>query len=339
MNINSRTIKALLAIAIIILSSVPLASSESASTSVSVQNAKPLFVRYWIDEQGPVEYVSDGSFSGDTQNGAFYFMKDLSGYPIPYNPAYKDNPNRYIIDIEPPADTYRDVEIRVELQDANGWDDLIGSEVNALLNTDTLANPAPPAIALAYESSPSVDTAIYKGTFRLYKETAAGRWIIKFQFRDIAKGTGWYNTNLGGFYDHEYIAISLYDAISSEPASTFSFGSIDPGTDGISTMYVQNDGNTNLGIVVSPEDMFGTVSQDILDPETSEAWNSNDISTGTGTVNLDGTGYFSVEQPTPIDWSTFIYHRGKAIYGVNVPTGTKGDTYSGVITVAPQAQP
>lgn len=326
MNINSRTTISMLLTAIVILSSVPLAFSESASSSVSVQNAKPLFLSYWIDGQGPVEYVSDGTFNGDLQKGDFYYMKDDLGNPMPYNINYKDDPNRFIIDIEPPVGDYRDVEIRVEVQDANGYDDLAGSEISALMNADNTAWSAPPAISLTFDSSPSVDSAIYKGTFRIHKETAAGRWIIKFQFRDFDKGSGWYDTNNGGFYDNEVIAISLYD--STDPASTFSFGNINPGESSESTMYVQNDGNTNLRIDVTPEDMTGTGgSTDILDPVTSSTKNSD---------NTDGgAGFFNVEKPTPVNWNIFTYHRGMAIYGVDVPTGTQADTYTGVIVVEP----
>jgi len=147
---------------------------------------------------------------------------------MPYDSTYKDDPSRYIIDIEPPVDEYRDVEIKVEIQDANGWDDLTGTEVTALLNVDELVSPTPPPITLVYDSNPSVDRAIYEGSFRLYKETAAGRWCIGFHFSDTDKGSGWYYTNIGGFYDSEVIAISLYNSISTVPASTFSFGSINP---------------------------------------------------------------------------------------------------------------
>jgi len=269
---------------------------------VSVLNAKPLFLRYWIDGQGPVEYESYGTFDGDLQNGDFYFMKDDSGDPMPYNSTYKDDPSRYIIDIKPPVEEYRDVEIKVEIQDANGWDDLTETEVTALLNVDELVSLTPPPITLVYDSNPSVDRAIYEGSFRLC-------WCIGFHFSDTDKGSGWYYTNMGGFYDSEVIAISLYDSIT-DPASTFSFGSIDPGDSGSSTMYVQNDGNTNLGVTVSPGNMEGAASGnlDILYPATSGAFNSN---TTAGTTNLDRSGYFTVEQPTPIDWNSFIHHRGQ----------------------------
>lgn len=336
MIINSRTISSLLLTAVLLFSSIPLAFGGSADTSVSVLNAKPLFLRYWIDGQGPVEYESDGTFDGDLQNGDFYFMKDSSGDPMPYDSTYKDDPSRYIIDIEPPVEEYRDVEIKVEIQDANGWDDLTETEVTALLNVDELVSLAPPAITLVYDSNPSVDRAIYAGSFRLYKETAAGRWCISFHFSDTDKGSGWYNTHMGGFYDSEVIAISLYDSISTDPASTFSFGSIDPGDSGSSTMYVQNDGNTNLGVTVSPGNMEGVASgiPDILYPETSGATNSD---TTVGTTNPDRSGYFTVEQPTPIDWNSFIYYRGQADYGVFVEYGTNADTYEGVIVVTPEA--
>jgi len=331
MIINSRTISSLLLTALLLFSSIPLAFGGSADTSVSVLNAKPQFLRYWIDGQGPVEYVSDGRFSGDTQTGDFYFMTDpTSENPIPHNPAYNTDPSRFIIDIEPPVNDYRDVEIKVEIQDANGYDDLTGSEVSALMNADNIEWSAPPAIVLTFDTSPSVDSAIYNGTFRLYKETAAGRWVIKFQFRDFDKGIGWYHTNFGGFYANEVIAISLYDSESesADPASTFSFGNINPGESGESTMHVQNDGNTNLRIDVTPEDMAGTGgSTDILDPVTSSTKNSD---------NTDGgAGFFNVEQPTPVNWNIFTYHRGMAIYGVDVPTGTQADTYTGVIVVEP----
>jgi len=141
---------------------------------------------------------------------------------------------------------------------------------------------------------------------------------------------------MGGFYDSEVIAISLYDSISTDPASTFSFGSIDPGDSGSSTMYVQNDGNTNLGVTVSPGNMEGVASgiPDILYPETSGATNSD---TTVGTTYSDGSGDFTVEQPTPIDWNSFIHHRGQADYGVFVEYGTNADTYEGVIVVTPEA--
>jgi len=146
MTINSRTISSLLVTAVLLFSSMPLAFGGSADTSVSVLNAKPLFLRYWIDGQGPVEYVSNGTFTGDLQNGDFHFMKDDSGDPMPYYSTYKDDPSRYIIDIEPPVDEYRDVKIKVEIQDANGWDDLTETEVTALINIDEFVSLAPPAI-------------------------------------------------------------------------------------------------------------------------------------------------------------------------------------------------
>ena len=50
----------------VIISSVPLAQSVSTCQgSFTVKNSNPLFIRYWIDGQGPVEYVSNGTFSKD----------------------------------------------------------------------------------------------------------------------------------------------------------------------------------------------------------------------------------------------------------------------------------
>jgi len=73
---------------------------------------------------------------------------------------------------------------------------------------------------------------------------------------------------------------------------------------------------------------------DILYPATSGAFNSD---TTAGNTNPDRSGYFTVEQPTPIDWNSFIYYRGKAVYGVDVEDGTNADTYEGVIVVTPEA--
>jgi len=342
-----KKVSAMVLAVMIALIPVVYADAEGATSTATVNNAKPLFLHYWVDGQGPVEYESDGTFDGDRQNGAFYCMwVDPSNHGLdaqPFDWAHGNDGEWYLIRVEPPVDTSREVLIRVEIQDDNGYDDLAETEVHTLINIDNWEAVAPPKINLAFKEFTAVNKAIFEGSFTLYKETACGHWTILFQFRDQTKKNenGWYSTNAGHFYDDPYMAISIHaTATTPVPTDTLDFGSINPGQSTEKPLFVQNNGNMNLRIGVTPHEMHGQTAgnNDILYPETSATTNSDDTS-GTTNSGCGATSYFDVEQPTPVNWNQFIYWRGRADFAVAVPGGTLHDSYGGTIMIEPTAIP
>ncbi len=161
----------------ILLFAVPLVSAYTATTSVSVRNIESMPLRYWVDDLGPVEY--------DAKIGEFLSMypKGCSTcQPVPYWDS--NNPNNYVISLTRPAKKYIDVPVRLELDDANGYDDITKVTVSELVDIKNKDPPIAP-FPLNLESG-SVTRATYSNTFRLYKNPSSGPWRIQFSIRDRA---------------------------------------------------------------------------------------------------------------------------------------------------------
>ncbi|NOR59374.1 MAG: hypothetical protein GQ469_01900 [Methanosarcinales archaeon] len=174
---------------IVVLLAVPLVSADAASTSVSVLNIEPVPLRYWVDGLGPVEYNHDIE-----EFMSMYPKKCDLCEPYPYWDS--SNPNDYVIVIEHPNLKCKDVLVRFELDDVNGYDDVTEVMVSELVNIKKKKNSIIPPFPLYLESG-SVTSATYSNTFRLDKEISHGPWRIQFSISD---SDGIHYTNYGYFF-------------------------------------------------------------------------------------------------------------------------------------------
>lgn len=179
--------------AIAVLLAAPFVSAETATTSVSVLNVESVPLRYWVDNLGPVEY--------DTIIGEFLSMYPKgckTCAPVPYWDS--NDPKYYVIRIDHPDSKYRDVPVRLEIYDANGYDDVTEVTVSELVNIKDNKNSLIAPFPLYLKSTTGVASATYGNTFRLYKDASHGTWRIKFSIRDSG---GVHYTKYGYFYLEE----------------------------------------------------------------------------------------------------------------------------------------
>lgn len=346
---QNKNITALLVIAMVVGSAIPLTGAESASSSVTVNNVYPKFVEFRMSDNGGSTWSDWISYHWDPstytvscgsvyQNGHF---EDLwiggTATDTKYDPDTEavilPDPTEYRVVLNPGASP-KDINVEVKIQDSNGDDDIEGAQISMLIDSKgTFIGPGP--MGLSYNRTEGVDKAVYAGTFMLYPTTPNGEWRISLKFRDTtmynngitpppewpSANGNWYYTHSAQFYVGAYISINVVE-------STIDFGGLDPGA--YSSEHdtdVKNTGNVPVDVSISPGLMAGTGGS--LSPWNSGATNSDGFP---GTPGLEGSPDGSLELGAMNTWiPPPAYPTGNAGFEVHPQTGTPWGSYGGSI--------